>query len=1086
MNTFKPFRVLLLFLCLLFTFSMLCLPGREVSALPLFFAQAHKPETAPGTKPELLVQNGHTKGITCIAVSPDGKMAATGSEDETAKLWDIATGNVTATLAGRLYVSGSIIYSNPVSALAFSPDGRTLAMGSGRTLIIWDVAAGKELRSMEGHGERLTALAFTPDGKTIISGGEDKKVLFWNAQAGTQEGSLEAGTQVTRLAMSSDGHMCAVGGYKVLWLVDSASRKVLARIPYDDTVKSLSFSPDGTMLAVASNFHFHTIGLYEVKASALKTGIDIGENDSVIDLAFTPSGKSIALIAGGRMGNTFRVIDLASKKTTATWENKWLLSCLALSADGRSALCADAAESATVIDLATGKEITRLKGRSSNIYCLALSRDGGGLATGSQSGTTTLWDLMSGKIVDIFPGESSVFKVALDRSGSMVAAGYRNGTLRIWDSKTRKSLFDRQASDDYIGALSFSPDGRALACGGEDKKVRVFEIQTGKIMATLIHPSDVTGLAFSPNGQILATACADGIIRQWDIENRRVVLERKPDIDATYRRAWSVAFSPNGKTLAAGLQDGTVKLWEVGYEEKPRSFNTSCRRPIYSISFSADGRTLACGADRLMTAWDVISGKETMRVDGDGPTLIGPGGSVVATGSTDGSIRLWKIPSGELLATLVILEGEKDWVITTPQGLFDGSSKGMKLIEWRINDKIYTLDQFFNEFYTPGLLSKILAGSAGAGALDLPAVPHSLTSLKPPPRVTILSPKAGAKIDAADVTVEVENAEQKGGVSSPRLYLNGKRIAETGKSDSKGGTLSYKVSLVAGINRLRATAFNGDGTVESRGDEINILCKKESAGKPSLHILAVGIDHYRCGLNLKFADKDAASIASSFKPGLFAEVKSSCLLDDKAGKQAILDGLANIAREARPRDAVLVYFAGHGTSVGDMFYYLPYDAGINSELDVQASGLSSLELGQALADIPATKQLMIIDACHSGASTTALGRLLARRDAVGLVRAQQRMARSSGTFLIAASTAEQYALEIPELGHGILTYSLLSGIGIGKKPQASTNAQGEVTVNALLHYISEEVPRLSEKYQGSRQDVVQFSTGQDFTLAVGK
>jgi WD40 repeat protein len=1077
-------KTLLIVPCILFTLAILLI--ESAWALPLFFAQAHKPDAGNTVKPELLVQNGHTRGITCIAFSPDGKMVATGSEDETAKLWDASTGNVTATLAGRLYADS--LYSNPVSALAFSPDGRTLAMGSGKAVILWDVITGREMKALEGHGEKVTSLVCAPDGQTIISGGEDKKVIFWNARTGKQEGVLEAGTQVTRLAMSNDGRMLAVGGYRVLWLVDGASRKIRTKISYDDTVKSLSFSPDAASLAAGSSFHFHSITLFDTKTAALERSIDIGQNDSIIDLAFTPSGKTIAVLSGGSAGNTLKIIDRAARKATTIWQNKWLLSCLAISPDGHSAVCADAAQSATVIELPSGKEMMRLAGRSSNIYCLAFCKEGSMLATGSQFGTTALWDLISGKIIAIFHGESSVFRVALSRTGSTIAAGYRNGTLRIWDSKSQKPLFDRQVSETSISALSFSPDGHALACADENDKVRVFEIQTGKIMATLAHPKEVTGLDFSPNGQILATACIDGLIRQWDIENRRVVLERKPEIDATYRRAWSVAFSPNGKTLAAGLQDGTVKLWEVSYEEKPRSFTTRCRRPIYSLSFSPDGKTLACGTDRLVDAWDVATGKELMRIDGDSPSVMSPSGNVIATGSTDGSIRLWKIPSGDLLATLVVIEGEKDWVITTPGGLFDGSPRGMKLIEWRINDKVYALEQFFNEYYSPGLLSQILAGftTGGTGLPDLRSVPRSLTTLKPPPRITIVSPRKDAKIDTPDVTVEVSIAEQQGGVSSPRLYLNGKRIAEAGTKDASGGRVTYKVSLVGGLNRIRATAFNGDGTVESRGDEIGILCKKGGAGKPSLHILAVGIDHYHCGLNLKFAQKDARSIASSFKPGFFAEIKSSCLVDEKAGKQAIIDSLASIAGSAQARDAVLVYFAGHGTSVGDMFYYLPYDVKVNSDLDIQTTGISSLELGQALSEIPATKQLLIIDACHSGASTTALGRLLARRDAVGLIRAQQRMARSSGTFLIAASTAEQYALEVPELGHGILTYSLLSGLGIGKKPQASTNSDGEVTVNALLHYISEEVPKLSEKFQGSRQDVVQFSTGQDFTLAVGR
>ncbi len=107
------------------------------------------------------------------------------------------------------------------------------------------------------------------------------------------------------------------------------------------------------------------------------------------------------------------------------------------------------------------------------------------------------------------------------------------------------------------------------------------------------------------------------------------------------------------------------------------------------------------------------------------------------------------------------------------------------------------------------------------------------------------------------------------------------------------------------------------------------------------------------------------------------------------------------------------------------------------------------------------------------------------RDAVGVERAQRRLARSSGTILIAASTATQFAKEIPALGHGVLTYSLLAGLGLpGAAPKASVNARGQITINALLGQVADLVPELTAKYHASEQHPVQASTGQDFPLVV--
>jgi hypothetical protein len=334
--------------------------------------------------------------------------------------------------------------------------------------------------------------------------------------------------------------------------------------------------------------------------------------------------------------------------------------------------------------------------------------------------------------------------------------------------------------------------------------------------------------------------------------------------------------------------------------------------------------------------------------------------------------------------------------------------------------------------------------------------------------------------------VQVEVLDQKGGATNPCLYVNGKRISGGGTRDLAKNVITFKVNGIQGLNRLRATAFNADGSVESSGDEMAVLCTAPSTAKPVLYVCAIGVDRYKCGMKLHYAVKDARSVAGYFKPGFFADVQTRILLDEKADKQGIVNTLAEIARAARSQDTLLLYLAGHGATIGDTFYFLPYDVQAGTELELQTTGLSSVELGQCLADIPATRQALVLDACQSGSTTTALGKMLFSKDAVGLVRSQQKLARSSGTFLIAASTADQYAVEVPELGHGVLTYALLAGLGQGKKPAAPLNTQGEVTVNSLLRYLTDEVPRLSEKYHGFRQEIVQFSTGQDFSLAKGK
>ncbi|MCA9779179.1 MAG: caspase family protein, partial [Candidatus Eremiobacteraeota bacterium] len=130
--------------------------------------------------------------------------------------------------------------------------------------------------------------------------------------------------------------------------------------------------------------------------------------------------------------------------------------------------------------------------------------------------------------------------------------------------------------------------------------------------------------------------------------------------------------------------------------------------------------------------------------------------------------------------------------------------------------------------------------------------------------------------------------------------------------------------------------------------------------------------------------------------------------------------------------------------------------------------------------IPATKQLLILDSCKSGAAVGVLGRYYAARSGLEEIRSQQLLAKTSGTFLIAATKADDYAYEVPELGHGVLTFAILEALGKTKKSEVEVPDQ--VTVNDLLRSVSSRVPVLSQKYQGVNQQVLQYSCGQDFLL----
>jgi WD40 repeat protein/energy-coupling factor transporter ATP-binding protein EcfA2 len=252
------------------------------------------------TGQEICTLTGHNDPVNSVSFSPDGKTLATGSSDKTIKLWNVETGQEIRTLTGHNgFVDTFSGHNTGVWSVSFSPDGKTLATGSGdKTIKLWNVETGQEIRTLTGHNSGVLSVSFSPDGKTLATGSGDDTIKLWNVETGQEIRTLSGHNySVNSVSFSPDGKTLATGSRDdtiKLWNVETG-QEIRTLTGHNDPVSSVSFSPDGKTLATGSGDD--TIKLWNVE-----TGQEIrtltGHNSGVLSVSFSPDGKTLATGSG--------------------------------------------------------------------------------------------------------------------------------------------------------------------------------------------------------------------------------------------------------------------------------------------------------------------------------------------------------------------------------------------------------------------------------------------------------------------------------------------------------------------------------------------------------------------------------------------------------------------------------------------------------------------------------------------------------------------------------------------------------------------------------------------------------------------
>jgi len=456
---------------------------------------------------KIIWSSAHTDPVVSVAFSPDGRFALSGSSDKTLRLWDVATGQKIRSFVGHTAI---------VSSVVFSPDGRFALSGSwDKTMRLWNVATGKELRLFDKHTENdfedrddmifVNSVAFSPDGRFALSGSGDRTMSLWNVASGKEIRSFAGHTKIVKsVSFSPDGRFALSGsGDKTLRLWDVATGKEIRSFAgHAANVFSVVFSPDGRFALSGSGDK--TLRLWDV-ATGKEIRSFARHADSVYSVAFSPDGR---FALSGSDDKTMRLWDIRTGEELRSFPgfSEGVYS-VAFSPDGRFVLSGCLDKNLRLWNVATGKDILSFAGHTKSVYSVAFSPDGRFVLSGGGDETMRLWDMATGKEIRKFVGHTApIWSVAFSPDGKYVLSGSSDATLRLWDVTTGKEIRSFVGHTADVTSVSFSPDGRFVLSGSWDTTTRIWDVNTGKEIAQFIGFTDGEWIAITPEGYFNASA----------------------------------------------------------------------------------------------------------------------------------------------------------------------------------------------------------------------------------------------------------------------------------------------------------------------------------------------------------------------------------------------------------------------------------------------------------------------------------------------------------------------------------------------------------------------------------------------------
>jgi WD40 repeat protein/tRNA A-37 threonylcarbamoyl transferase component Bud32 len=561
----------------------------------------------------------HEGGATAVALTADGKLAASGGADSVIRLWSLPAGTLRAELRGHR--------GGPIHDLGFSPDGaRLVSAGDDATIRLWDPAKAKELAVGRGHTSWVARVAYSPQGDVIASAGADGTVRLWEPETCKPTWRSDAhGKNVRCLAFHPTEPLLVTGGRDgAIRFWNLAKRAPDARLPNGmialempgDWLRALVFAPDGNCLVAAVDTADGTIEQFSLKSTEFGTRIYRGIHFyQPRCLCWPHDGGLLVGFANAEIGIYQR------------WRLDWLeaslrghstmVSSIAATRDGSSVVSAGderilywpnvLARSVICINANPSAESTSIN---------RVQWSGGRLAAQTAKEELTLFQMPGRKPERTFP-KAWPGGFALSPSGRLLLTCSPNGMATCFRSADSQPLWTLpvppRASYVWINASTQAIDSsESFAAIGCDREVLIVPLAAPTILHQLKHPEFVRAVAFlrrDGEATLCVSACDDGQVRFWDVAAGRLLRQF-----AAHRRVIScLAVSGDQRFLATGGEDRRVRVWRM--DDLREIAAMLCSTWPTHVAF-LEGAELLAVADSPVTIWSIRDELELLTFPG--------------------------------------------------------------------------------------------------------------------------------------------------------------------------------------------------------------------------------------------------------------------------------------------------------------------------------------------------------------------------------------------------------------------------------------------------------------------------------------